>query len=87
VRPGFFYDISKKPYEVTEGSSMSHIIDFGDFDNAQFVISTGESERWLSPYYDDQTQIWMDEQCIPSWMDRQVIEKNMKAKLVFEPQK
>jgi len=87
VRPGFFFDISRKPYEVTEGSSMSHVIDFGDFDNAEFVISTGESERWLSPHYGDQTQIWMGVQCIPMWMDRQVIEKNMRAKLVFEPQK
>jgi len=86
VRPGFLFDISKKPYAVTEGSSMSHVVDFGDFDNAAYVISTGESERWLSPHYDDQARTWLDVQTIPMWMDRPVVEKNMQAKLVFEPQ-
>jgi penicillin amidase len=85
VRPGFFTDISKKPYKVTDGSSMRHVIDFADFDNAKFVISTGESERWLSPHYDDQTRMWMDVKYITMGMNREDIRKNMKAKLVFIP--
>ena len=85
VRPGFLADIAGKPYHVTEGASMRHVIDFGDFDNARFVISTGESERWLSPHYDDQTRMWMDVQYIPMSTSREDIKKNMRSKLVFMP--
>ena len=87
INPGYFTDISRKPYEVTDGSSMRHIIDFGDFDGAKLVITTGESERWLSPYYDNQTGLWMDVQYLPMWMDREDIEENAKALLIFEPEK
>ncbi len=87
VRPGFLRNISEKPYKVTEGASMRHVIDFADLHNARFVISTGQSERWLSPHYDDQTRMWMEVKSIPMWMDREAVEKNMKAKLVFKPGK
>jgi penicillin amidase len=87
VRPGFFTDISQKPYKVTDGASMRHVIDFADFDNAKFVISTGQSERWLSPHYDDQAQMWMDVKYIGMGMNREDIRKNMKTKLVFTPER
>jgi penicillin amidase len=85
VRPGYASDITKKPYEVTEGSSMRHVIDFGDFDGAELVISTGQSERWLSPHYDDQTRLWMEVTHIPMWMERDDIEANAAAVTIFEP--
>jgi len=77
VDPGYFNNINEKPYKVTEGASMRHIIDFGDPSGARFVISTGESERWLSPYYDNQLKLWLKVETHPMWMDRDVIEKNM----------
>jgi len=87
VRPGFFRDISEKPYKVTEGASMRHVIDFADLPNAEYVISTGQSERWLSPHYDDQTRMWMEVKSIHMQMDREAVEKNMKTKLIFKPVK
>jgi len=66
---------------------MRHVIDFADLPSAEFVISTGQSERWLSPHYDDQTRMWMEVKSIPMLMDREAVEKNMKAKLVFKPGK
>jgi penicillin amidase len=85
VKPGYFSDISGKPYRVTDGASMRHVIDFGDIDNARFVISTGQSERWLSPHYDDQTRMWMDTTYISMGMERKDIEKNAIAKMLFTP--
>jgi acyl-homoserine lactone acylase PvdQ len=66
---------------------MRHVIDFADLPNAESVISTGQSERWLSPHYDDQTRMWMEVKSIPMLMDREAVGKNMKTKLVFKPGK
>ncbi len=87
VNPGYFNNIDEKPYRVTEGASMRHVIDFGDFGGARFVISTGESERWLSPHYDDQLKLWLNVETHPMWMDRDAIEKNATGILKLTPKK
>ncbi len=66
---------------------MRHVIDFGDFGGARFVISTGESERWLSPHYDDQLKLWLNVETHPMWMDRDAIEKNATGILKLTPKK
>ena len=85
VNPGFHTDLAKKPYEVTNGASMRHVIDFGDFSNARLVITTGQSERWLSPFYDDQSELWRKIKYIPMQMDEQEIKADTIGILIFNP--
>jgi len=60
VNPGVFHQIDAKPYQVVHGASMRHIIDFGNPEFSNLLITTGQSGRWLSKYYDDQAKIWHD---------------------------
>lgn len=65
---------------------MHHIVDLGDFDRGRFVITTGESERCMCPHYDDQTELWMDFEYHPMWMERSKIEENNIGKTLFMPE-
>jgi len=85
VNPGNHLNIAEKPYAVTNGSSMRHIIDFGDFDSGSFVITTGESGRWLDPHYRDQAPLWFEVEAHPMLMERDDVEANAEAKLTLSP--
>ena len=47
------------------GSTLRAIFDFSNNDHSLFIISTGQSGHFLSPHYDDQSQLWQREQYIP----------------------
>ena len=47
------------------GSTLKSIFDFSNDANSLFIISTGQSGHFLSPYYDDQSLVWQREQYIP----------------------
>ena len=64
VDPGTYIDIKHKPYLAEHGASMRHIIDFGHWQNADLVITTGQSGRWLSPHYADQTALWQQHEYV-----------------------
>jgi len=85
VNPGNHLSIAEKPYAVTDGASMRHIIDFGDFDSGRFVITTGESGRWLDPHYRDQVPLWFEVKTHPMLMDREDVEANAEAVLTLSP--
>ena len=85
VNPGRHGDLERKPYQVTAGASMRHVIDFGNFEDSYLVITTGQSGRWLSPYYDDQAELWLDMRYLEVPMDREVIEKDAIGRTVFVP--
>jgi len=85
VNPGNHLSIAEKPYAVTDGASMRHIIDFGDFDSGRFVITTGESGRWLDPHYRDQAPLWFEVDTHPMLMDREDLEADAGAILTISP--
>ena len=85
VNPGNHLSIAEKPYAVTDGASMRHIIDFGDFESGRFVITTGESGRWLDPHYRDQAPLWFEVNTHPMLMDREDVEANAEAVLTLSP--
>lgn len=64
VNPGTFTDIHTKPYHANHGASMRHIIDFGNIEKSDLIITTGESGRWLSPYYKNQEKLWYNQKYI-----------------------
>jgi penicillin G amidase len=86
VNPGYYTSIIDRPFKTTNGASMRHIVDFGEFDEGRFVITTGESGRWMSPHYDDQTELWMDVEYHPMWMEKSKIEENSTGKTLFVPE-
>ncbi len=85
VNPGHHGDLGRKPYQVTAGASMRHVIDFGNFEDSALVITTGQSGRWSSPYYGDQAELWHDMKYLRVPMDREVIEKDAIGRTVFVP--
>ncbi|MEN8120829.1 MAG: penicillin acylase family protein [Bacteroidota bacterium] len=58
VNPGTYQEIDQKPYPAVHGASMRHIVDFGYLENSDLVITTGQSGRRISPFYDDQAKLW-----------------------------
>lgn len=85
VNPGHHTDLERKPYQVTAGASMRHVIDFGNFEDSGLVITTGQSGRWSSPNYDDQADLWRDMKYLKVPMDREVIEKDAIGRTILVP--
>lgn len=48
-----------EPYLVKGGPSLRHIVDMSDVENAQFVITVGQSGVKRSKHYKDQVDMWM----------------------------
>jgi penicillin amidase len=85
VNPARHDDLERKPYQVTAGASMRHIIDFGNLEDSALVITTGQSGRWSSPYYDDQAELWHDMEYLRVPMDRDDVERDAIGRTVFVP--
>jgi len=85
VNPGHYSDLKHKPYQVTAGASMRHIIDFGNFDDSDLVITTGQSGRWLSPNYDDQADMWHTMKYLKVPMNKEVIKNNAIDRMILIP--
>ncbi len=83
VNPGTYLDIYTKPYWATHGASMRHIVDFGNWQNADLIITTGQSGRWLSPYYDDQADLWHEQKYINIKTTKKDITKDSIGETVF----
>jgi len=85
ISPGTYTDISQKPYRAVHGASMRHIVDFGDVDGSDLVITTGQSGQWLSPHYDDQAELWHGSRYLKISMDREAIEKDSIGRTMLVP--
>jgi penicillin amidase len=85
VNPGRHGDLGQKPYQVTAGASMRHVIDFGNFEDSGLVITTGQSGRWSSPNYDDQAELWHGMEYLEVPMNREEIEKEAIGRTVLVP--
>lgn len=48
------------PFKVWYGTSMRYIVDMGAFDEAQVVLTTGQSGHIFNPHYDDMTPMWQN---------------------------
>jgi penicillin amidase len=75
----------QNPFEVTAGASQRHIYVTGNWDDSWTVIPTGNSGIPASPYYCDQTNLYMNKKYKHDWFSRQAVERNAKYKLVIVP--
>lgn len=73
------------PFEVTAGASQRHIYTAGNWDESWTVIPTGISGIPASPYYCDQTELYIHKKYKRDWFSRDAVEKNAKYRLVIVP--
>ncbi len=83
VNPGTWLDINTKPYRASHGASMRHIVDFGKWEESDLIITTGQSGRWLSSYYDDQAKLWHAQKYINIKTTKNDIIENLIGESVF----
>lgn len=76
-----------KPFEVTHGASQRHIYVTGNWDESWTVIPTGISGIPSSPYYCDQTDLYMSKKYKRDWFTRSNVVKNARYKILLVPYK
>jgi penicillin G amidase len=57
------------PFLNVQAAGYRGIYDFADPDSSVYIISTGQSGHFLSPYYDDLAQLWRRGEYIPMSLD------------------
>lgn len=66
----------KKPFDVYHGSSHRHIYSLADWNDSLTIIPTGTCGVPASPYYCDQTQLYLANKYHPDYMRRDLVEKS-----------
>lgn len=72
-------------YSVKYGPAIRRTLDFADPDHAQSVLPTGQSGNFMSPHYDDQAELFINNKTRLELMDRKEIEANSKNRLLLQP--
>jgi penicillin amidase len=87
---GSFHTVCPYSYPAGESfktnhmSSQRHIYNTADWDQSLTVIPTGTSGIPGSPYYLDQTEMFLRNEYHRDYFSREAVESNMKHKAVFE---
>jgi penicillin amidase len=88
---GSFATVNPQPYRLSNpwegyhGASLRYIIDFSNMKNSLRVIPTGISGNFMSPHYDDQTELWRTGKYRPFVLDRKSVEKDARHTLIMIP--
>ena len=77
------YDVNK-PYKVNITASIRYIIDFGNLDNSQAVLSTGQCAQLLSRYRTDMSKMFLKGQYLRWTMNSDEIKRDAKYTLRFK---
>ena len=72
-------------FPVFAGSSMRTIIDMGDINSALSINPTGQSGNFMSKYYKDQAEKFINVEFRPQLMDKNQIEIEASSTLVLHP--
>lgn len=73
-------------YKATHGASERHIFDTKDWDNSQTIIPTGTSGVPASPFYLDQTDMYIHNQYHDDPFNKAAVEKAASFKMKLTPQ-
>ncbi|MEX0987952.1 MAG: penicillin acylase family protein [Bacteroidales bacterium] len=71
-------------YDADHGASQRHIYSTGNWDNSKTVIPTGTSGIPASPYYGNQTELYMDFGYHDDPFSKEEVMKRMKYEAVFK---
>lgn len=72
------------PYHVNHGASQRHIYSAADWDASKTVIPTGTSGVPASPYYGNQTELYLNFGYHDDPFSREAVEGKMKYKATFK---
>jgi penicillin amidase len=73
------------PFKVWYGTSMRYLVDVGAFDDAQVVLTTGQSGHLLNPHYQDMTPLWRDGAYLPLPFTEEGVNANATNELILTP--
>jgi penicillin amidase len=85
--PGSFHTVGPysypffEPAEVNHGASHRHIFNMGDLDRSETVIPTGTSGVPGSPYFCDQTELYVNNKYHADYISREKVEKAGKYRI------
>ena len=71
------------PFDVTWGASHRHIYPLANWDESLTVIPTGISGIPASPFYCDQTQLYVENEYHPDYFSRDLVEKNALYRMII----
>ena len=72
-------------YTVTTGPTMRMLVDLGDLDQSRWVNQSGVSGHAFHRNYDDQTELWADNQMWPFVSSRAAVEARTTDRLELVP--
>ena len=67
------------PYASNHAAGYRMVVDFADLESSLYIISTGQSGHFLSPHYDDLSQIWRRGEYIPMVLDPNLVRTNARG--------
>ena len=76
----------EKSWEVTDAAGLRHIIDLSEQNNSLRIIAGGVSGNFMSPHYDDQVELWLNNEYRPFVLDREDVEKDVRYRLLMKPE-
>ncbi len=74
------------PDKVSHGSSHRHIYSLSDWDQTQSIIPTGNSGHVKSPFYMDQTELYLQGKYHSDVFSDKAVEENTVYRLVLNPE-
>jgi penicillin G amidase len=80
----FSYNFGQ-PFKVGHGASHRHIYDLANWDNSLTVMPTGNSGIAASPYYSDQTELYINNKYHQDFFSRKLVVENAKYKAIAKP--
>lgn len=79
-----FHLKDQETINITHGPSMRMLVDFSDIENSYNINPTGQSGFFMSPHYQDQTEIYNNGHFRKMMMNREEILRKSR-KLLFKP--
>ena len=73
INMGFYRH--SNPYHHAVGPSLRMIVDLGNWQNARFILPSGQSGYCFSPHYRDQTELWRRGEYIQLYHEEESMEE------------
>ena len=74
------------PYQSDHGASQRHVFDIGNWDRSETVIPTGISGIPGSPYYCNQTEMYVNNLYHADYFSEEKIQESAVTKMKFLPE-
>jgi penicillin amidase len=74
------------PYQSDHGASQRHVFDIADWDRSETVIPTGISGIPGSPYYCNQTELYVNNRYHADYFSKEKIQESAVTKMKFLPE-